>query len=281
MVEIAVIADDLTGAADTGIQFRPVYADTVLMADTALTVDCRMPRPDVLAVHTGTRAASPEDARRRIGETAKRLRQLEPRRVYKKVDSCLRGNLGAETEALLDLLDLDLSFIAPAFPRMGRTTVHDVHLLHGQPVADSEMGRDPATPVINSHLTGVVTGQTELPVGRVDRDILESGPEAAAAEVFRLREGGVRHVCFDAEDQAHLETIAELAVGRFPKTLLVGSAGLGLALRTVLALPAAPEDRIRVHFDLGQVRRINSAGVREWVNFIRDAEPLTDRMTLI
>ena len=104
MVEIAVIADDLTGAADTGIQFRPVYADTVLMADTALAADCRMPRPDVLAVHTATRAASPEDARRRIGETAKRLRQLEPRRVYKKVDSCLRGNLGAETEALLDLV---------------------------------------------------------------------------------------------------------------------------------------------------------------------------------
>ncbi len=36
MLEIAVIADDLTGAADTGIQFRPLFADTFLMADTAL-----------------------------------------------------------------------------------------------------------------------------------------------------------------------------------------------------------------------------------------------------
>lgn len=251
MVEIAVIADDLTGAADTGIQFRPVYANTVLMADMALTGDCTMPRPDVLAIHTRTRAASPEDARRRIAEIAKRLRPLEPRRVYKKVDSCLRGNLGAETDALLQEFELDLSFIAPAFPTMGRTTVHDVHLLHGEPVAESEMGRDPVTPVLNSNLTAIVAGQARLPVGRIDLDILESGTEAVASEVSRLRESGIRHICFDAGKQAHLEIVASLTRDRFPTTLLVGSAGLGLALRTVLSLPPAPEAAIRENLPSG------------------------------
>ena len=37
----------------------------------------------------------------------------------------------------------------------------------------------------------------------------------------------------------------------------------------------------KVNFDLEGVRRINSAGVREWVNFIRDAGGLTDHLTLV
>ncbi len=36
----------------------------------------------------------------------------------------------------------------------------------------------------------------------------------------------------------------------------------------------------RVRIDLGQIRRINSAGVREWVNFIREVEQQTDHVVL-
>jgi len=43
------------------------------------------------------------------------------------MDSCLRGNPGAEAEALMDVLAYDVSFIAPAFPEMGRTTVDGIH----------------------------------------------------------------------------------------------------------------------------------------------------------
>lgn len=35
-----------------------------------------------------------------------------------------------------------------------------------------------------------------------------------------------------------------------------------------------------VVLDLGGIRRINSAGVREWVNFIRDSDPRTDHLAL-
>ena len=42
-----------------------------------------------------------------------------------------------------------------------------------------------------------------------------------------------------------------------------------------------PQLRGKVVLDLGGVRRINSAGVREWVNFIHEAEPLTDGISLL
>ena len=127
MVEIVVIADDLTGAADTGIQFRPLFPQTLLMDCSVPVSDDAFPDAEVLAVYTGTRALPAEVAAQRVYGATRRLLGLQNRRVFKKVDSCLRGNLGAETASLVKVLKLDLAFIAPAFPEMGRTTVNGIH----------------------------------------------------------------------------------------------------------------------------------------------------------
>ena len=237
MLEIAVIADDLTGAADTGIQFRPLFAEVMLMADAALDGGVPVPVPEALAIHTRSRAMAPKASHAQVTGTARRLRAWQPRRVYKKMDSCLRGNIGAETDALIEMLGLEMSFIAPAFPAVGRTTVHDIHLMHGQPVAESKVGRDPATPVTESRLTRVIAAQSRLAVGRVDLDTVAAGVEPIADEVSRLAKTGARHIVFDAVEQDHLAIIAGLTLARFPATLLVGSAGLALGLRESLGGP--------------------------------------------
>lgn len=228
MLEIAVIADDLTGAADTGIQFRPLFAETLLVADSALGAG---PNAQALAIHTGTRAVSPEKAREKVYSAARNLLGIAPARVYKKVDSCLRGNLGAETDAVVDALNLNLAFIAPAFPQVGRTTVDGIHLVHGEPVAETEMGRDPATPVTQSRLADVIAAQSRLPVGHIGLETIEAGTDAIATAVDALAEKGIVLITFDATHQDHLKSIAGLTLDRFPSTLLVGSAGLGHGLR--------------------------------------------------
>jgi D-threonate/D-erythronate kinase len=237
MLEIAVIADDLTGAADTGIQFRPMFAEVQLMADTALDGDVPVRVPKALAIHTRTRAMAPKASHTKMTDVARRLLAWQPRRVYKKVDSCLRGNIGAETDALIEMLGLEMSFIAPAFPAAGRTTVHDIHFMHGQPVAESQMRKDFATPVTESRLTRVIAAQSRLAVGRIDLDTVAAGAGPLADEVSRLAKTGVRHIVFDAVEQDHLSTIAGLTLARFPATLLVGSAGLALGLRESLGGP--------------------------------------------
>lgn len=230
MLEIAVIADDLTGAADTGIQFRAIYAEALLMADTGLAARPPDPVPEVLAVHTTSRALPVSQARARIKLAAERLTLWRPGRVYKKIDSCLRGNLGAEADALIDTLGLPLSFIAPAFPAVGRTTVDDVHLVHGTPVSESEMGRDPATPVSESRLTQVIAHQSHHPVGHVGLATVAAGEAALKKAVETLAAEGMRHIAFDATERAHLAAIAALALRHFPTALLVGSAGLAQGL---------------------------------------------------
>jgi uncharacterized protein YgbK (DUF1537 family) len=241
MLKVAVIADDLTGAADTGIQFRRVVSPVYLLPSA--TVSSMQPEApaEAISVYTNTRGLSPQEAGTLAGEAAEAVNLLRPERVYKKIDSCMRGNVGAEADALIECLGLEASFIAPAFPSQGRTTAHDVHLVYGTPVAESEMGRDPVSPVTDSRLTALVAGRSRFPVGHLDLDVLGAGPQGLAEEAGRLIRSGVRHIVVDAVEQGHLDALVAVHLKFFPNTLLVGSAGLALSLARRLAAEPAPE----------------------------------------
>ena len=91
-----VLADDLTGAADTALPFfgRGLSARIVLDADQPL------PNADVLVLSTESRNVSEAEAIERVRHAAQRLRPMlagsAPSLVYKKIDSTLRGWVGAE-----------------------------------------------------------------------------------------------------------------------------------------------------------------------------------------
>ena len=144
MLELVVIADDLTGAADTGIQFRAVYAPVYLVDHRLRSIDSFGEPAQALSIFTASRGLPPADAHRVVIDVCRVFGRHTPRRVYKKIDSAMRGNIGAELEAVMDVLNIAMSFIAPAFIEQGRTTVEGVHCIHGTPVAKTEMRSDRA-----------------------------------------------------------------------------------------------------------------------------------------
>ena len=230
MLEWAVIADDLTGAADTGVQFLPVAAPVLLVDHRRLHTIAPDAAPPVLAVFTSSRALPADAARRAAAAAARSIRRLGTARIYKKIDSSLRGNIGPELEGVMRELGTALSFIAPAFPQQGRTTVAGIHRIDGVPVADSEMGRDPVTPVTESSVPKWIAAQTAGKVGHVGLEALAGGMDAAAHRVDCLLARGVVHVVFDAAEAAHLDLVARLALERFTGALVCGSAGLARCL---------------------------------------------------
>jgi len=236
MLELAVIADDLTGAADTGVQFRPFLAPVHLLDHRSLSIGASGARPQALAVCTSSRGLPPAEAHRLVFDVCQLLARRAPRRVYKKIDSALRGNIGAELEAVMDALNIGMSFIAPAFLEQGRTTVGGVHLIHGTPVARTEMRRDPVAPVCESRLSNWIGLQAHLPIAHIGPDIFNQGSAAAAAVIGRAAGSGVRHFTFDAAAPEHLDNIADLALNHFPKVLLCGSAGLARSLARALGI---------------------------------------------
>ena len=120
---IAVVADDLTGAADTGAAFAGVGLSTLVSWDgNDLGRAVRM--ADALAIDAGTRAADTGSAAGATGAIVRTLRDAGVAAIYKKGDSLLRGHIGAETAAVLEnWRQGSVAIAAFAFPDAGRTTV--------------------------------------------------------------------------------------------------------------------------------------------------------------
>ncbi len=240
MLSWAVIADDLTGAADTGIQFRPLASPFYLVDGRTGTDFGFDPSAAGVALFTGTRGLAPGPAAAVLVRVARGIQASGCRRVYKKIDSALRGPIGAEIEAVVEALGAEASFVAPAFPAQGRTTREGIHRLNGRPIAETEMARDPVFPVTDSWLPAWIARSSARPVAHVSYRVLDQGEEAAAEEIRRLLNKGAGHISFDVLEEGHLERVARLALRRFPQVLPCGSAGLAAALVRVAAPAAAP-----------------------------------------
>lgn len=230
MLPVAVIADDLTGAADTGILFCRTPLPAYLIDAQNLTSFSFTKKPGVLSVYTGSRHLLAEEASRRVEITSSYLRSFNPEIIYKKIDSGLRGNIGSEMDTILDIYDFEVSFIAPALPDQNRITVHDVHQINGVPLAETEMALDPLCPVRESRLSARIAGQSRYKVGRIDLDLLSGDLQRVKSQITHLMRSGRRHIVFDAATQRHLDTIALLGTSGFDKCLLAGSAGLAFSL---------------------------------------------------
>ena len=245
MENIVIIADDLTGAADAAVQFCPYFDDTTLVSyqkwDRTLQPTLP-PSTRATAIYTNSRALGVDQARRRLISVAHGLAEIKALWIYKKIDSCMRGNVGAESDALLDQLGYAASFITPAFPEMGRTTLEDIHRIHGLPLDQTEISQDPVTPVTESSLTRIVALQSRYAVGHVGLAFLEDGNQGLIAEIKRLMQNGVRHMVFDATDRCHLDRVARSIFALEHKILPVGSAGLAGSIANLLnPMPVSDE----------------------------------------
>ncbi len=251
MNQIFIIADDLTGAADTGVQFCPFYDNTVLVSYLQLSRALTPTSGSAVALYTNSRALKMMAAYKRLRSVARRLSELKPFWIYKKIDSCLRGNPGAEIEALMVELEYEVSFIAPAFPEMGRTTENGTHLVHGIPVGQTEIGRDPVTPVTESDLCTVIQNQSRSPAGHISLHLLEGEESALRDEIDRQISNGIRHIAFDTTCRLHLDRIAHLVFSSSRRILPVGSAGLAAGLGGLLTPSPIPKTHDHRFFEGG------------------------------
>ena len=228
----AILADDSTGAADTGVEFAQAGWHTRSLRHNWQTD--HLYGAEMIVIDTATRTAPGAAARAAVHQAVTRLRQADGEIIYKKMDSTLRGALGPELDAILTACGQSLAIICPAFPTTGRTLINGVLRVDGIPVAHTPAGRDPLTPVLESHLPTLLAGQTQRHVHHYPRPLDGFEPATLAAQWAQLSPGGLAVV--DAADEADLVQIAAAAgsqpVGRL---LLCGSAGLARPWAKALA----------------------------------------------
>jgi uncharacterized protein YgbK (DUF1537 family) len=225
----AVLADDMTGAADTGIEFAQAGWRTRALRQAWQAADLR--GAEVVVVDTGSRALAAAAAYAAVRRTAAHLAEAGAIIVYKKIDSTLRGHLGVELDAALDACGLSLAVVCPAFPAAGRTLREGVLHVQGVALAQSAEGRDPITPVQESHLPTLLARQTRRPVLHWSRLL-------ATGELPPLPSTGVLVV--DALEEDDLARIARAALAAPQPALLAGSAGLARPLAAQMEHAAPP-----------------------------------------
>ncbi|NLT73688.1 MAG: four-carbon acid sugar kinase family protein [Chloroflexi bacterium] len=217
LTPLAVLADDLTGAMDAGLQFALSGLETLVQVGEGHR-DTR-----VLVMTSESRELTPSEAVARVRQA---LPQLDGRRIYKKIDSTLRGPVGYELRALLYALALRGIVVSPAFPEGGRTTLHGDILVQGQPLAQSAIRSDPRWPMTESHLPTLLMQQSGMEAGHIPLDAVTRGPGPLRAAITACRS---RLVVVDACTEGDLRTIAFVVHGLGAGWLPCGSAGLAKA----------------------------------------------------
>ena len=227
-MDVAVIADDLTGAADSGIQFaRAGYGTAVAFYGAPIPPSEGL---EAVAVDTDSRLLSPQEARERVLEAGRALVDIPI--VYKKLDSTLRGPVAAELAAALQATGRSKAVVAPAFPSTGRSTLGGVQLLHGEPVHETGLADDPHTPVREGHIPSLLAEAGLEGVFSVSTEDLES-PDVVCRVLENADSGWI---VADAEKDGHLEALVR-AVPDPGGVLWAGSAGLAQALGNVYPGP--------------------------------------------
>ncbi len=226
-MKMIVVADDFTGANDTGVQLAKRGARTEVML-TAQQKPSR--RADVLVINTESRAMSAEQAATAVAQALTSCCESLSGDVlvYKKIDSTFRGNPGAEIAAAMAVSGATLALVAGAIPAAGRTTRNGECLVHQRPLLETEFASDPRTPIISSRISTIIGLQTALPVYELTLDQVRGGELHACLEALVEKGGGI--VVLDAESDNDLTLIAEAACALDKRPLLVGAAGLANAL---------------------------------------------------
>lgn len=180
MVKLLIIADDFTGALDTGVQFAKQGICTQIFTKQELEQDDIKKDTEVLVVDTESRPMSAEAAYRSVYELASWAVSQGIKTIFKKTDSALRGNIGAELQAVLDAGKDQRLFFLPGYPQIGRITRNGIHYIAGELLENSVFGRDPFEPVTKSYVPDIIHEQNDVLVTCLpcEQDIsLHSGTE--------------------------------------------------------------------------------------------------------
>ena len=244
MPKLLIIADDLTGALDTGVKFSQAGLRTVIL--TRRQDVCAADDADVTVLCAETRHLSGEEAYGEIRSIAEENAARFPL-LMKKTDSGLRGNIGAELQALMDGAHESCLAFLPALPEMDRITRGGVQYIDGVPVSQSVFGRDPFEPVLDDDVPSMLRRHCTAPVRVIPRGQAATGDDAIL-------------VC-DAETADDMRASVGQILRDGKIRLLAGCAGLAQALAGELARDAAapcePEEKEPLLVVCGSVNRIS------------------------
>jgi len=216
-----IIADDFTGASDSGIKFKERNLETKVVWD--LEIRKYLDKGNLISLDLDTRNISEEEAYQRTEYIFKQLHMVNSRKIFKKIDSTMRGNITAEINAMLDSKEIDFTVVIPSYPdnnrylKGGKLYVNDVLL------EDTPFYKDVLLPFKSSLATEIISFQSKYKVKRLNKEDISYNFEENICS--SLKDNVKIFVC-DAETNQDIQEIYDNFSTLNNEFIWSGSAGL-------------------------------------------------------
>lgn len=224
MQRFYIIADDMTGANDAGVQLSKMGISSTVFLD--FKESQLQTTEDVAIIDTDSRSISENAAYEKIFKASTVFLNQGYEHVYKKMDSTLRGNVAAELSAVVSVHQPEMVVIVPAFPKMNRHTVNGTQYVNGHLVSETEFGKDPKTPVNDSFIPNLFKQYIEDQIILIDQETLALDEENLINMIMGNIDQGKNWFVCDAKTDEDLIRIATVFAKTNKKTVWAGSAGL-------------------------------------------------------
>lgn len=223
--KIVIIADDFTGANDTGVQFAKAGYNTSVTSSY-----CEYDyNSDIMVINTETRLIDKNKAKEKIRLFLNNLKVDSNKIIYKKIDSTFRGNIGIEIETLLNNLNYNICVIANAFPNMNRTIINGISYVNGVELDKTDFAKDPINPIKTPHIEKILKEQTNYNTKLVSISDISNGVfEKDIINSINNNEK-IIYIC-DSEKNEDLLAISNILKDYLDKIIITGCAGLANAL---------------------------------------------------
>lgn len=206
-MESIIVADDMTGS---NVSNSLLAKDGYRVGTISNTDEIQYFKEyDALGIHTDSRGLTQEEAYVAVKVDMEKLINNKPTFFTKRIDSTLRGNNGAELDAMLDVLDDDsIAVVVPSFPDSGKIVIGNYMLVEGMPLEMTDVKNDPTSPVNTSRVINIFKEQTDRQIGVISMETILEGKEAIKDTILALKENGTEIILVDACTNEDIETIA-------------------------------------------------------------------------
>lgn len=282
MPQCVVIADDLTGANATGVLLKKMNYKAYTVMNTERIELSTISDCDCVLYPTDSRGVEPDIAYNRVMNVCRLLKSDEVKVYSKRIDSTLRGNLGSETDAMLDCLgDEYIAIAAPCFPASGRIVIGGYMLVNGMPLHRTDIAIDPKTPVKVSEAAVLFAEQSKYKVSSILMKDLMHGKHYLADLMKQKAAGGSRIIVTDCVTQEDLDLIADAVITSGLKIVAVDPGVFTATLSRKMIIPSQKKEKSKILAVVGSVNPSAKAQMEElWLSqrthnvFVNTAELL-------
>lgn len=218
MLKLLVIADDFTGALDTGVQFSKLGIETLVSTDINIKEINIPDEIEILVINSETRHLAANEAYQRVRKVLEKAKRIQIPYIYKKVDSALRGNVSSEIKALEEMYPDKLIPFLPSYPDMNRYVLNGELYIDNVLVSESVFAKDPYEPVFESNIIKRLKTEANIEANLVDSETL---PEKGVA-------------IFDAKKNKELQDFGELLDDTDNLNITIGCAGFAKILAELI-----------------------------------------------